>query len=387
MCSDLQPAKTDPRHAPYHRRDETFIRAGTTDDLPAESRDAGTSYYGLPPVKHSHYRWKTALSFLSEALGGAPQVIATAIHFSGNGDARTLVRAGRYLALASSFSSPALLISELHTPRRWFNMLRIFRPTSSMSIGNMSLTAFGLFSFLTAAGQLLEDLGHTSSGRALSGMFSIPAAAAGGMICLYPGTELEKTCTPLWAGSSPMLSPLFAATGLSAGAAALDIAAERLAVPDRQRDLLTRFSLLAHGIQLAAAFLVENKWRSSQAFRSFKGSRHALMFRLGVIGPGILFPLVVRLIQVLPGMRLPAGGPAASAAAIAGGFMLYNLVLEAGNASADNSTEYLEHTGRPQTPQEGATSSRTRFNRGAIGFALFAAAGMAYLVWRRRARQ
>ena len=387
MCSLQQPARTDQGHTGSHRMDESFFWVKEGKDLPAVPPSPAVSYYGLPPVKHSHYRWKTALCFLSEALGGAPQVIAAALHFSGNPEVRELVRAGRYLALVSSFTSPALLISELHTPGRWFNMLRIFRPTSSMSIGNVSLTAFGIFSFLTAAGQLLVDLGHTS-GRTAGAIFSLPAAAAGGMICLYPGTELEKTCTPLWAGSSPLLSPLFAATGLSAGAAAMSIAAQRLVVSDRGRDLLNRFSLLALCVQLTAALLVEKKWYGDKVIDSFMGSRHASMFRLGVIGPGILFPLVVRLAGVLSGRPLPAGEAAASAATIAGGLMLYNVALEAGNFSAENSSDYLEHARSEPLPEPGRPSGPRPFDKiDAIGLSLLAAAGVALLFWKRRPRQ
>lgn len=352
-------------------------------DLPGE-----VSYYGLPPVKHSHYHWKTALSFLSEALGGAPQVIAAVIHLSGNGRDYSLVRAGRYLALVSSFTSPGLLISELHVPRRWYNMLRIFRSTSSMSIGNMSLTAFGIFSGLTAAGQMLEDLGHEKKGRAMSRIFSIPAAAAGGMLCLYPGTELEKTCTPMWAASYPLLSPLFAATGLSAGAAALTVAAQCMTVSEKGRDRLNRFSILALGVQLAGTLLVEIVWRKRMAVHSFKHFSHAFAYRFGVLGIGILLPLVIRLAWTATGRRLPKGEVAASAATLAGCFLLYEVILEAGNESAAQSGKPLDYSRAGQLqkinkPEDGGISIR----RGAIGFSLLAAAGMAYFLWNRRAHR
>ena len=48
----------------------------------------------------------------------------------------------------------ALLIIDLHTPSRFYNMLRIFRPTSPMSIGSYVLTSFGALSACLAAAQL-----------------------------------------------------------------------------------------------------------------------------------------------------------------------------------------------------------------------------------------
>ena len=60
---------------------------------------------------------------------------------------------------AGSVVGAALLIIDLHTPTRFYNMLRIFRPTSPMSIGSYVLTSFGALSALLAAAQLRHDLG------------------------------------------------------------------------------------------------------------------------------------------------------------------------------------------------------------------------------------
>src|SRR3546814_15451143 len=49
---------------------------------------------------------------------------------------------------------------DLRTPRRWYNMLRIFRPTSPMSFGSYILTAFGGFSALTLLGEFVEGRGR-----------------------------------------------------------------------------------------------------------------------------------------------------------------------------------------------------------------------------------
>ena len=156
-----------------------------------------------------------------------------------------------------------------------------------MSIGNMSLTFFGVFSALTAIGQSLEDQGHTRQGLLLGSFFSLPAALAGAMICLYPGTELEETSIPLWADSHPLLSPLFAATGLSAGAAALTLAAAQgEGISEQSRERLNRFSIVALAAQLAGVLLVEDGWRS-HGFSSLQHSSHSAMYRLSVLGCGI----------------------------------------------------------------------------------------------------
>src|SRR4051794_6691536 len=118
----------------------------------------GETYYGLPAVKASHYGWLIATYFFVGGLSGAAQILAAIADLKGRGRPSAVARAGRYLALAGSVISPVLLIADLHTPQRWYNMMRIFRPTSAMSIGSWTLTAFGTASGLTAAAQLWDDL-------------------------------------------------------------------------------------------------------------------------------------------------------------------------------------------------------------------------------------
>ncbi len=368
----------DPDPTAWRTMEERFPEEGENEDRHGYQVHG---YYGLPPVKHSHYHWKTALSYFAEAVGGGSQVIATLIDLGGSREDRTLVRAGRYLALASSLASPALLISELHTPRRWFNMLRIFRPTSPMSIGNLSLTAFGLFSGLAAVGEIGKDTGHGSSaGRPAGRILGIPAAAAGAMICLYTGTELEETSTPLWASAHPMLAPLFGATGMSIGAAALSLTAEFLNVSDAARRRLGRFAMLAQGVQLTAAKLLEHAWRRLPSAGSFQGSGHALTFRYGILGLGILFPLAVHIRQEGGRTISRQGVLAASLAALAGGFATYSAVLEAGNTSADRPRDYFAYT-RPATPPDAKPSAGGRtVGITMIGLGVLAAAGLVYIL-------
>src|SRR5437868_3475756 len=114
---------------------------------------AGQTYYDQPATKAADYGWLVSSYFFIGGLSAASQFIATVADFSDQAEARPAVRAGRYLALAGSLVCPVLLIADLHTPRRWYNMLRIFRPTSAMSIGAWALTVFGSLSGLVAVGQ------------------------------------------------------------------------------------------------------------------------------------------------------------------------------------------------------------------------------------------
>ena len=116
----------------------------------------GETYYRVPPIKPGPYRWAIIFYFFIGGIASAAQFIATiADLFGGAGMTRRSCRAGRYLALVGALISPVLLIADLHKRERWYNMLRIYRSTSAMSVGAWALSLFGAFSGLTAAGQFL----------------------------------------------------------------------------------------------------------------------------------------------------------------------------------------------------------------------------------------
>ncbi|MFZ0243655.1 MAG: NrfD/PsrC family molybdoenzyme membrane anchor subunit [Desulfobacterales bacterium] len=344
-----------------------------SDGRPATNR--ADTYYGMSPVKPSYYHLKTALSYYAEALGAGPQLLAAVIELVGEPGDRSLTRIGRYLALGSSLAAPGLLVSELHTPQRWFNMLRIYRPTSPMSIGNMSLTAFGLLSAAAAAGQLVEDLGYAKPGRWVGRILSVPSALAATMVCLYTGAELQETCTPLWASARPLLTPLFGVTAVATGTAGLIMAATIAKTPAGSLRRAEQFSLIVHGLQVVLVKIVESNWRRLPSTRSFRDSRHALTWRYGILGLGTLFPLGLRLQRQWAGRSSTGGSLAASAASLAGGFFVYATTLEAGNQSAAEATDYFESTS-PHSP-----SPRGRL--AIVGFSVLAAVGLA-LFFRRK---
>jgi hypothetical protein len=70
------------------------------------------------------------------------QAIAGVADLAGGEALATVVRNGGYLAFASALVGGPLLLGDLHTPRRWCKMLRIFRKTSPMSIGTWVLISF-----------------------------------------------------------------------------------------------------------------------------------------------------------------------------------------------------------------------------------------------------
>jgi formate-dependent nitrite reductase membrane component NrfD len=304
----------------------------------------GETYYGLPAVKASHYRWLIVTYFFVGGLAGSSQVLAAVADLAGRGRHRPAVRSGRYLALAGAVASPVFLIADLHTPQRWYNMMRIFRPTSPMSIGSWTLAAFGTLSGLTALGQLWEDLTGSPRGRWLARFFGVPAGAAGAVMSVYTGTLLSATSTPLWAGVPRLLPALFGASAASTAAAALSLALEKADAPEEEHHAVGRFALAAGAAELALATATRQTWRREGLDEPLREEPMASALRLGVFGLGVAVPLVIHGLQALTGRRSRAASVLAAVSALAGGYALRSVVLFAGNRSAHRPQDYFHFT-------------------------------------------
>ncbi len=308
------------------------------------------SYYGLPAVKATHYAWPIAAYFFVGGLASAAQFIAMVLDLVGGKEDRPIVRVGHYVAVLGALAAPPLLISDLETPQRWYNMLRIFRPTSTMSIGSWTLTAFGLFSGLTAVGQAMEDFFESVIGRWLARVASLPAALAGGVVALYTGTLLAATNLPLWTGASPFLSSLFATSAASTATAALTLATSKAKVSPNARHRLSWFALLAGAAELVFALLVERDWERRRVKTPAEWRRMEPAWYAGVLGLGILAPLVMHGMEALEGRSSPKVSMVAALATLVGGFILRVVLVFGGNASARQPQDYLRITQPPGTP-------------------------------------
>lgn len=338
------------QRAPYgawerQRRRERETSAGEGAVVRVDGRAQPPSYYGRPAVKASQYRWLIASYLFVGGLAGAAQVLAAVADLFGRDRDRPVVRAGRYVALAGALLSPLFLIADLHTRHRWYNMLRIFRRTSPMSIGSWTLAVFGTFSGLAAMAQALEDFfAWRLPGRVLGRLFGLPAAAAGVVMSYYTGILLSATSTPLWAAAYWLLPALFATSAMSTATSALSLIAMVGGVPRSVRRRLERVALAASAAELALMLAADWQWRRRGQYRPLEQEPYASAYRFGVLGLGILVPLVGHGVQVLGRWESAATSALAAVAALAGGYIQRVVLLFAGNESARRPEAYLRLT-------------------------------------------
>jgi protein NrfD len=337
-----------PLWSPYGRR--TDRAPGSV--LPAEQhgdprngighdgREPPPTYYGRPVVKRSPYGWIVASYLFVGGLAGAAQVIATLADLLGGRSDRAIARAGRYVALLGALVSPVLLIADLHAKSRWYNMLRIFRRTSPMSIGSWTLAAFGMLSGLVAAGQLGDDLLGLEAGRRMARWLGVPAAGAGAMMSIYTGTLLAATSTPLWAAGYQELPPLFGATATSTAAAALTLALRGGGASALAERRLTWIGIISALVQIAISRSLDRQWQAAGLAPiverpAFKGA-----YQGGALGLGVVLPLLLQVVSVLGGRRTRWLTVPAAIASLAGGYAERSLIVFAGNQSADSPEIY-----------------------------------------------
>ena len=96
------------------------------------------SYYGQPVLKEPVWTPEIPVYFFTGGLGGASAGLAFLSELRGNDQLARRAWAASFAGLAVS---PPLLISDLGVPRRFLNMLRMFKVTSPMSVGSWLLTA------------------------------------------------------------------------------------------------------------------------------------------------------------------------------------------------------------------------------------------------------
>ncbi len=304
----------------------------------------GETYYGMPALKSSHYRWSIITYFFIGGLASAAQFIATVVDLFGRPRDRSLVRAGRYIALGGASLSPLLLISDLHTPQRWYNMLRIYRRTSAMSIGSWALSIFGIFSGLVAVGQMLEDLFGWAIARGVARAASLPAALSGGVVSLYTGTLLAATNLPLWSSAVPFVSSLFASSAASTATATLTLAAEAAGAPEDTRRRLSWLGVIAGAAELVFATLIGASWRRQRVEGPLQQPRLGAAWRWGVLGLGISGPLAVHVTEAVRGRESRQASTLAALAMLAGGFLLRAVFILGGNESVLQPEDYFRLT-------------------------------------------
>ncbi len=169
-----------------------------------------TSYYGRPIIKEPTWAELDIAGYLfMGGLAGASSILALGADLTGR--PRT-ARACGVSATASIGISLVALIHDLGRPKRFLYMLRVFKPTSPMSVGVWILSAYAPLAGAAAASDILGIAPR--SGRASR----IGAGVLGASVATYTAALVSNTAVPAWHGGRRQLPFLFAGSAASAAA-------------------------------------------------------------------------------------------------------------------------------------------------------------------------
>jgi len=274
------------------------------------------SYYGRQIVKTP--TWKTPdvpLYLFLGGLAGASAVLAEGAALTGRPE---LERVARVAAASGAAAGTVALVHDLGRPERFLNMLRVFKPTSPLSVGSFILAPFGALSGAAAAAQV------TGTFPRLGRLAGVGAAVLGPPLATYTAALLANTAVPAWHEAHRELPFVFAGSGATAaGGVAM------LFTPVDQAGPARRMTVAGAALEIVAA--------------------EALLNRLGMVAepyregrPGRLMGLARTMTAaaagatVLGGRRSRTVSVLAGAACVTASLLTRFGIFEAGIASAQD---------------------------------------------------
>ena len=209
----------------------------------ATPEDDTPTYYGLPTLKEPVWTASIPLYFYTGGLAGASLALGAAAQLAGDRTLHGLSIRCRRIGFGAIVVSAGLLVEDLGRRGRFLNMLRVFRPTSPMSVGSWILALCGA---ATTGAQLPGALGDACG---------LAAGALGVPLAGYTAVLLAGTAVPLWQSSRRTLPFLFVSGAIGSASSALDL----LDLEPREAIAVHRFGLAGKLAELLATFAVEHE--------------------------------------------------------------------------------------------------------------------------------
>ncbi|MEU4833622.1 NrfD/PsrC family molybdoenzyme membrane anchor subunit [Streptosporangium sp. NPDC023615] len=294
------------------------------------------SYYGQPIIKAPiwHEPHMPAYLYLGGTSGAASMIAAMAA-LTGRD---RLALTARVVAAGGAAGGAAFLVAELGRPGRFLNMLRVFKPTSPMSVGSWVLAVHSGLTALAAGSALVTPREPPAGPRASRLAAALPsrvvallpaagdaaglaAVLTGPLMATYTAVLVADTAVPAWHEGHRELPFLFAGSALAgAGAASM------LATPRRDAGPARTVAALGAAVETVAGAVMEHRMGMlGEPYRQGVSGRLMRAARVLTVAGGLLAPLAGR------GRTLTA----LSGLALTGGALCTRFgVLRAGKASA-----------------------------------------------------
>ncbi len=284
-----------------------------------------SSYYGKPVLNAPV--WKApdiAGYFFLGGLSGAASVLGACASATGRPGLAKASKVGAFVSISLGMVG---LVHDLGKPSRFVNMLRVFKPTSPMSVGSWALAAYGpaagTAAFSAVTGRM-KGLGALATGT---------AAAFGPFIASYTAALMCDTAVPSWHEAYREMPFVFVGSAATA-AGGLGM----LAAPIDEAGPARRAAAFGAALEFAAAQSLTGRLDEPLSDPYHKGTSGQ---RLKISEALTAFGAVG---SMLLGRRSRAAAVVSGLALLAGSALSRFAIFEAGMLSANDP----EHTVRPQ---------------------------------------
>jgi len=208
------------------------------------------TYYDTPVLKEPVWISAVPAYFWVGGAAGAAATLGAAAQLADRKGLDGLIRRARWVSAVGAGVGGALLVVDLGKPSRFLNMLRVFRPSSPMSVGSWNLAAIaptaGASALAAGAPGLLGVAGDAAG---------LGAGALGVPLTGYTAVLLSNTAVPLWQATRRSLPALFMSSGMTAAASLLGM----LDLNDREERVVRRFGIAGKVADLVASKAVEHE--------------------------------------------------------------------------------------------------------------------------------
>ncbi|MFJ5558679.1 NrfD/PsrC family molybdoenzyme membrane anchor subunit [Streptomyces sp. NPDC093250] len=274
------------------------------------------SYYGKPVLKRPAWNTLDVAGYLClGGLAGASSLLAAGADVTAR---PALARTAKLGAAGAISLSLVALVHDLGRPARFLNMLRVFKPTSPMSMGSWLLAGYAPLTMAAAAADV------TGRYRIVGAAATASAAALGPAVATYTAVLICDTAVPSWHEGYRQMPYVFAGSGATA-AAGLALAA----VPPGQTGPARRAAVLGAVLELGAFQLMKrNMGLEAEAYE--RGGPRAWLRAAEVLTAG------GAALAVCSGRRGRALAALAGTALLAGSAALRMGVFQAGVASSED---------------------------------------------------
>jgi formate-dependent nitrite reductase membrane component NrfD len=271
------------------------------------------SYYGKPIIKEPVWGSPDVPGYLFlGGLAGASAVLAGFAQATGN---HQQARVSKVAAIGAIGVSGVALVADLGRPERFVNMLRVFKPSSPMSVGSWLLSGLGAAAAASAVSAVTGRLPRAGAAATAA------AAVLGPGVCTYTAALIADTAVPAWHEGYREMPYLFAGSAASA-AGGLGM----LAAPTAEAGLAIRFAVLGGTAELTAKHLMLRRLgETGEPYWTGRSGR--LMHAAEVV-------TVAGLAGAVLAGRSRVGAAISGAALLTGSALTRFGVFEAGRASA-----------------------------------------------------